>query len=128
MPVKIERELNDLFRCEPRALHAARPAINAVQAIIDAKVRQQYLQQRDTAAIRRVAVTDTSPNRRTDAAAARIAAGRSTTRTRGVILRRIREEGEFRVETHAHVQMNSRAGSRQAQEPFQFKFEIGPIL
>ena len=60
-PVKIERELDHFFRREARARHIARNAIDAVKAVVDAVVREQYFQQRHAAAIRRVAVANPCP-------------------------------------------------------------------
>ena len=67
-PVKIERELNHFLRSETRALHVARRAVDAVKAIVDAVVREQNFQQRNAAAIGRVAVANSGAGGGADAA------------------------------------------------------------
>src|ERR1044071_1067515 len=99
-PIKIQGELNDFFRCKSRPLHAARPSIDTVETIVDAKIRQQYLQQRNTTAVWRVAVTNPRSGCGPDASGAGIAARRAAARTRSVVFRGIRKNSEFRSQIH----------------------------
>ena len=52
-PVKIEREFDYFLARESRPLHAARGAVDAIEAVVNAVIREQDFQQRDAAAIRR---------------------------------------------------------------------------
>ncbi len=59
--VEFDGEENHFFRREAGARRVARNAVDAVAAIVDAVVGEQKLQQRDAAAIGRVAVADPHP-------------------------------------------------------------------
>ena len=70
-PVKIEREPDDFFRRETRAPHIAGNAVDAIKAVVDAVVREKNFQQRNAAAIRRVAVANARARGGAEAARAR---------------------------------------------------------
>jgi hypothetical protein len=63
-------------------------------------------------------VANPRANSRADAAAAGISARRSAARTRSIVFGRIREQGQFRGEIHAHVQVNSCSGPAYWQQHF----------
>eukprot|EP01037_Dinobryon_pediforme_P021178 gene21178-21981_t len=67
--VEAERQAHDLLDRKTRARHMARRAVDAIEAIVDAGVRQKDLQQRDAAPSGRVAMADAHAARRTDALA-----------------------------------------------------------
>ena len=56
--IEVQRQLHHLVCREARALHVRAFAVDAIAAVVDAEVGQQYLEQRDTASVRRIAVTD----------------------------------------------------------------------
>src|SRR5437763_9324712 len=96
-PVKIERELNNFISRETRARHIAR---DAVKAIVDAVVREQNLEQRNAAPVRRVAMTDPRTGRGTESAGARVTLRRPAARARRIVLGSVREDCQFRRELH----------------------------
>ena len=90
-PVKIEREADDFLRREACPLHVAGRAVDAVQAIVDAVVGKQDLEQRDATAVGRVAVADPAASGGSEPAGrARIALCRSAAGAGGVVLRGVR--------------------------------------
>src|SRR5918995_1295857 len=56
--IEVKREPNDLVDGKPRPRYVIGSAVDAVRAIEDAVVREQDLQERHTAAVRRVAVAN----------------------------------------------------------------------
>ena len=99
-PVEIERELHHFLGREARAAHVAGDAVDAVEAVVDAVVGEQDLQQRNAAAIGRVAVADAGAGGGAEAAAARVALGRAAARAGGVVFGGVGEDGEFGGEIH----------------------------
>jgi hypothetical protein len=99
--IEIEREIDDFLRGEARAGDVAGDSVDAVLAVVDAEVGQQNFEQRDAAAVRRIAVTDACTRGRTDAAGARIPLRCSAARARGIVLGRIGEDRKFGGEVHA---------------------------
>ncbi len=100
-PVEVERELDHLLGREARAAHVAALAVDAVQAVVDAEVGQQDLEQRHAAAIGRVAVADARARGGTQPfAVARVALGRAAARARGVVLGGVGEDGKLGGKVH----------------------------
>ena len=97
--VEIEREFHHLLGCECGAADVAGAAVDAVVAIVDAEIRQQHLEQRDAAPVRRVAVADARAAGGTYAfAIERVSPDGSRAGARGVVLGGVGEDGEFGVE------------------------------
>ena len=95
-PVEGEREIDDLLHAEARARHVGGAAVDAIGAVVEAEVRQQDLQQRHAAAVRRVGMADAHAGRGAEPAlAARVALRRAGRRAGHVILRRVGEDGEL---------------------------------
>src|SRR4029078_4480102 len=65
--IDLQSQPNDFIGCETRATNAARFAIDAVRAIVDAVVGEENLEEGNAAAVRRVAVTDSASLCRADA-------------------------------------------------------------
>ena len=102
--VEVERELHDFVDAEARPRHVAADAVDAVQAVVDAVVGQQDLQQRDAAPVGRVAVADARALGRADAAPADRAPLVGAARgARGVVLGGVGEDGELVLEVHGGV-------------------------
>ena len=59
--IEVDGQLHDFLRREPGASDVARNPIHAILTIEDAIVGRQNLQQRHTAAVRRVAVANPHP-------------------------------------------------------------------
>ena len=99
--VKVQRELHHLIDCEARPGHVAGHAVDAVQAVVLAEVGEQNLEQRDAAAVRRVAVAYAHALGRAHAAPAHRVARRSAARCAGrVVLCRVGQDGEFGLQFH----------------------------
>ena len=99
--VEVQRQPHDLLDAEARPRHVARRPVDAVQAVVLAMVGQQDLEQRDAAAIGRVAVADAHAFRRADAGAADgIAPVGAAGRAGGVVLGGVGQDGELAVEVH----------------------------
>src|SRR5690606_35670832 len=56
--IEVEGQLDHLLRREARPRHVAGAAVDAVLAVVQAEVGEQHLEQRDAAAVRRIAVAD----------------------------------------------------------------------
>ena len=102
-PVEVEREADDFLGSEAGAPHVARPAVDAVQAIVLAEVREEDLEQADTAAVRRVAVTDPHPLRGSDPrAVSALSTLRAGAGARRIVLRRVGQHGQLVLDIHHH--------------------------
>src|SRR4051812_2446296 len=62
-PVEIQRQFDDFVWLEARAGNSTRHAVDAVQAVVDAVVREQDLQQGNAPTIRRVTVANACARR-----------------------------------------------------------------
>ena len=94
--VECERELHHLFRREARAADVRALPVDAIMAVEDAAVRQQDLQKRYAAAVRRISVTDAHALSGADPlASGAVALGGPRRGTGSVIFRRIRQDGEL---------------------------------
>ena len=68
--IEVERELHDFVYAEARPRHIAADPVDAIQAIVEAVIGEQNLQQRDAAAVGRIAVADAGAFSRAQASAA----------------------------------------------------------
>ncbi len=94
--VEIQGQRDHFVHAEARPRHVAGDAVHAVGAVVDAEVGQQDLQQRHTAAVRRVAVADAHAFGAADAAAgARVALARAAGGAGGVVLGGVGEDGQL---------------------------------
>src|ERR1700735_4363609 len=85
-PIERQRQRDDLGHGEARPWHVPRAPVHAVEAVIDAEISEENLQQRDAAAIGREAVADPHPRRGPDAPSGRRVAFRGPTASaRGVV-------------------------------------------
>ena len=99
--VEIEREPHHLVRREARALHIAGSAVDAVVAVVKARVRQEHLQQRNATAIRSVGMADAGPaGGANPLSAARILPRRTAAGAGGVVLGGVGEDFEFVLQIH----------------------------
>ncbi len=95
-PVEGQREVDDFLRREPRPRDIRTLAVDAVMAVEHAVIGQQDLEQRDTAAIGCVGVTDAHPLGRTDSLTAHAGAfGRARGRAGSVVFCRVGENLEL---------------------------------
>jgi hypothetical protein len=62
-PIKLERQTHHFLGRKPRSLHVARHAIDAVEAVVDAVIREENFQERNATPIGRVAVANPGPDR-----------------------------------------------------------------
>src|ERR1700733_5045762 len=110
-PIEGQREGDDLGHSEARPRHIARAPVHAVETIVDAEIGEEDLQQRNAAAIGREAMADAHARRGADPAPRRrVAFWGAAARTRGVILRCIRQEGELAFQFHAvHIYSTDRS-------------------
>jgi hypothetical protein len=67
-PIKVHRQLHDFGDRETRALHVAAATIDAIGAVVNAKIGQQDFQQRNTAPVRRIRMADSHAFVRADTA------------------------------------------------------------
>ena len=65
--VEIEREPDHLLDAEPCAGDVGGRAVDAINAVIDAEIGQQDLEQADAAPVRRIGMADAAALGRTDA-------------------------------------------------------------
>ncbi|MNE37870.1 hypothetical protein D3C80_1317450 [compost metagenome] len=94
--VEGQRQVDDLLDREPRPFDVRGRPIDAVDAVVDAEVGQQYLQQADATPVRRIGVADPHALGRTHPLAVEgVAFGSAGRRARGVILGRIGQDGEL---------------------------------
>ena len=94
--VEVERQLHHLFDAEARARRIAGAPVDAVQAVVDAEVGEQDLQQRDAAAVGRVAVADAHALGRAHAAGAeRMLLAGSAGSAGCVVLGRVRQHRQL---------------------------------
>ena len=95
-PIKIQRQIHHFRRPETRAWHVAGAPVHAIQAVILAKIGQQYLEQRHAAPVRRKAMANTGTGTGTQARTPTgIPFGRGTAGARGIVLCRIGQNFEF---------------------------------
>ena len=94
--VKVQRQRHHLGCGEPRALHIGTFAVDAVAAVVNAHVRQQDFEQRNTAPIGRVAVADSRAfDRAHTFAAQRGSPLHPAGRTAGVVFGGVGQDAEF---------------------------------
>jgi hypothetical protein len=99
--IEVERQPDDLVDREAGARDVARDPVDAVEAVVDAEVGEEDLEQRDAAAVGRVAVADPRALGRADALAAeRVALRRAARGAGGVVLGGVGEDRELAVELH----------------------------
>ena len=99
--VEPEGERDDLLDLEPGARRVARDAIDAIGAVVDAKIREQDLEKRDAAPVRRVGVADPRAGRRAQAlSVAGVPAAGAGGRAGRVVFRRVGEDRQFTVQVH----------------------------
>lgn len=93
--VEFQSQPDDLLRREARAFDIAGGAIDAIGAVVDAEIGQQYLQKRNAPPVRGIGMTDARPLGRTEPAArGRIAFLRTAGGTGGVIFGGIGKNGQ----------------------------------
>lgn len=100
--VEIQRQADDFIDRETRPLHIRGIAVDAIAAFVDTEVGQQDLEQRDTAPVRRIGMTDARAFARAHALAAqRMPRTRATGRTGGIVFRRVGEDFKFLQQLHS---------------------------
>ncbi|MDR6956625.1 hypothetical protein J2W43_000588 [Pseudomonas brassicacearum] len=102
--IKIQGQPHHLLRREAGPWHIAGATVDTVLAVVQAEVGQQHLQQRDTAPIRRVAVTD--PHAIGGAqpfAASRAALGSTTAGARGIVFGSVGENAKLGDQFHGNL-------------------------
>ena len=94
--VKIKRQADNFVHAEARPGHIAADPVDAVQAVISAKVGEQDFQQRNAPTVGRIAVADAAAFRRPDAPSAqRIALAGAAGGAGRIVFSGIGEYGEF---------------------------------
>ena len=94
--VEIEREVDDLVDAEPRALDVRGRPVDAIDAVVDAEIGQQDLEQGHAPAVRGVGVTDAHALGRADALAAdRVPFRRPRRGAGGIVFGGVRQDGEL---------------------------------
>ena len=96
--IEVEGQVDDFVDGEAGAGRVARNAVDAVHAVEDAEVGEEDLEQRDAAAIGRVAVAD-AVRAVADAAVGAFAGGAGTG-TGGVVFRGVGKDAEFTLDIH----------------------------
>ncbi len=99
--VKILGQLDHLVDREARPRHVRGAPVDAVLAVVDAEIGEQDLEQRDAAAVRRIAVADAHAGGGAQAVLAfRAALGRTAAGAGCVVLGRVGQDFELVVEFH----------------------------
>ncbi len=120
--IEVERQLHHFIDGEARALHVGRGAVDAIQAIEVAGIGQQDLEQRDTAAIRRIGVADARAFGRADAfAVSGVALLGAAGGAGGVIFGGISQDLQLALHVHLSIPLNSTDKKSRSPKP-------GPLL
>ncbi len=107
-PVKIERQLHHFLYREPCALHAGGDAVDAINAVENAIVREQHFQQRHTAPVRRERVANAhSIDGSEPFAVARVALLPAAAGAGSVVFRGVGEDGKLGGKFHGRRKKGS---------------------
>ena len=94
--IEFDGQLHHFIDTKPRPSDVRRGTVDAITTIINAKIRHQDFQKRNTAPVRRIGMTDARPLVRPDALAiARVAFRRPRRGARRVIFRRVAQDCQF---------------------------------
>jgi hypothetical protein len=98
--VELQREADDFIRRETGARHPARPAVDAVAAVVDAVIGEQQLEQGNAAPVGGIAVADPGALGASDASPPSPSPCRAAAGAGGIVLGGIRQNREFALELH----------------------------
>jgi 2-haloacid dehalogenase len=112
--IEVQRQVHHLVHAEPRPLHIRRGPVDAIGAVVDAEIGQQYLQQADAAPVRRIGVADSHAlGRPYPPAADRIPLRRPRRRAGGVVLGRICKDRQLLSEIETRHMFMIRSNRRR---------------
>lgn len=94
-PIELQRQPHHLLGSKPRPLDIARRTIDAIGAIIDTEIGEQYLQERNAAPVRRIGMAYARPLRGAKSAGcSRAAFRRAAGGTGRIVFGRIGKNGQ----------------------------------